>query len=410
MRVVVDVSVLGLAQLFETARTGIYRVISSLVPELLHIDGLDLAVTSLSSTEINQLTFDVFNSCGQGERFVGRNTLEDHLFNAARSLLWIDRKKLVQRCIAKAFRNTRREEVARGTDIFHSTFAPLPGYTKGPQSFLTVYDMIPIIHPEYFWEDFDREFKAILNSVQVERDWILTISESSKKDICEYFGMDRNRVFVAYPAAAKGLYYPETSSHRIEKVLKKYGIPEQGYFLTLATLEFRKNLRTTIEAFKNLLHEPGHADRYLVLVGTKGWKIDQLLDEISGDSLLKDRIIITGYVDDGDLSGIYSGALAFVYPSLYEGFGLPPLEAMRCGLPVITSNSSSLPEVVGDAGIMVVPTDVEGVTQAMLDIAASESLRSSMVDKGLLQAEKFSWSNCAAKTKDAYCVAYETAL
>jgi glycosyltransferase involved in cell wall biosynthesis len=140
-------------------------------------------------------------------------------------------------------------------------------------------------------------------------------------------------------------------------------------------------------------------------VGTKGWDFDKIFQELSNLPTLKERVIITGYVADEDLAALYSGAMAFVYPSFYEGFGLPPLEAMQCGVPVITSNTSSLPEVVGDAGIMVAPTDADALCQSMLNLYASSDLRSKMSFKSIEQAKKFSWQNCTEQTIGAYQLA-----
>lgn len=402
MRVVVDVSVIGLAQLYETARTGIYRVISSLIPELLKITDCEITFTSLSSTEINLLVEEFFAATGHAARFIGPGDTEKKLFHLACSFSGLDKKKLLQRLVAKFFRNYNRTVVSDQADVFHSTFSPLPASGNLPLCFLTIYDMIPVLHPEYFWENFDEEFKQILSSVTVGQDRILTISESSKEDICKYLSVDPDMVYVAYPAADTRLYYPETDPACKARILQKYHIPGPEYFLSLATLEYRKNLRASIDAFRRLAGEPGMGEHYLVLVGTRGWKVADLLDEVAADPLLQNRIIFTGYVADEDLSGLYSNAVAFIYPSLYEGFGLPPLEAMQCGVPVITSNTSSLPEVVGNAGIMVPPLDVDALAQAMLDVGNDSELRKMMVKRGLQQAECFSWTRCARETVAAY--------
>ena len=402
VRVVVDVSVVGLAQLYETARTGIYRVISSLIPEMIRIAGPELRFTALSSTEINLLTEGFFEQRGWEARFVGPGEGERRLFRVARLADRLDKKQILQRLVARVYRKRNQTSLCGTMDIFHSTYAPIPQVRTWPMSFLTLYDMIPVLHPEYFWQDFDAEFTRILDSVQPGRDRILTISESSRDDICTYFDCDSSMVYVAYPAADKTLYYPDKNRDRQKEILRKYNIPTSGYFLTLATLEYRKNLRASIEAFKKVLLEPGMRDRYLVLVGTRGWKIDELLEEVADDPLLRRHVIFTGYVADEDVSALYSSAVAFLYPSLYEGFGLPPLEAMQCGVPVITSNTSSLPEVVGRAGIMIDPTDSDALAQAMLDICNDTVLRQSMVERSLEQADRFSWSRCARQTVAAY--------
>jgi glycosyltransferase involved in cell wall biosynthesis len=149
-------------------------------------------------------------------------------------------------------------------------------------------------------------------------------------------------------------------------------------------------------------------DLSLVLVGTKGWNYEKIFEEILAKPEIRDRIIVTGYADDEDLAAIYSGASVFVYPSFYEGFGLPPLEAMQCGVPVITSNTSSLPEVVGDAGIMVTPADADALCQAMLKICSDQALHQSLSVKALQRAQQFSWNACLEKTIGAYRLACGT--
>jgi glycosyltransferase involved in cell wall biosynthesis len=146
-------------------------------------------------------------------------------------------------------------------------------------------------------------------------------------------------------------------------------------------------------------------DLYLVLTGVQGWHFDQIFEEIANADEVRDRIILTGFVPDGDLAPLYSGALAFVYLSLYEGFGLPPLEAMQCGTPVITSNTSSLPEVVGDAGIMIAPTDGDALCQALLDLYNDPALGQAMSRKSLERAKLFSWEKTVERTIDAYKLA-----
>jgi len=402
MRIVLDVSVLGLARLYERARTGIYRVISELVPELLRIPDRDIRVTSLSSTEVTLHTAAFFEELGLAERMVARIGLEESLYRAVRRTAVLDPARILPRLVARIFRGKHRRLVARQADLFHSTYDPLPRVPGLSRRCLSVYDIIPLLHPEYFEEGFASTFSPIIDSVDPERDWILTISRCSRDDICAYLSMDPERVFVAYPAASRALYQPVTEQERIDRVLTRYGIPEPGYFLSLATLEIRKNIDATIRAFARFLREPGCGDRRLVLVGTMGWKVEEILTRVEGDPFLRQRVILPGYVEDRDLAALYSGALAFVYPSLYEGFGLPPLEAMQCGLPVICSRTSSLPEVVGDAALLVDPRDVDGLAQVMLDLAGNSSLVGELREKGLARARSFSWSRCAAETVAAY--------
>jgi glycosyltransferase involved in cell wall biosynthesis len=173
-------------------------------------------------------------------------------------------------------------------------------------------------------------------------------------------------------------------------------------------LEPRKNIHHVIRCFSKTVLGEEIDDLCLVLVGTKGWDYGKVFEELSRYPALRKRIILTGYVDFEDLAPLYSGALAFVYPSLYEGFGLPPLEAMKCGTPVITSNTSSLPEVVGDAGTMVSPTDEDALCHAMLEIFRDSALRTRMSERSLARADLFSWEKCIEETIRAYRIAIDS--
>ena len=203
-------------------------------------------------------------------------------------------------------------------------------------------------------------------------------------------------------AADRDRFYVCEDSQKVKSIRSKYRIPDTPYILSLGTLEPRKNIDTLIKGFARLVQEQNLKDLHLVLVGTHGWQYEKIFDEISKSGSVKDRIIFTGYVDDADLAALYSAALVFVYPSFYEGFGLPPLEAMQCGTPVITSNTSSLPEVVGDAGIMLDPKDTDGLCHSIFEIYGQSALRESMSRKSSEQAKKFSWEKCIQETIDVY--------
>ncbi len=409
MKIVIDAGVIGLAQLFETARTGIYRVISSLSQELLARDDLDISYTSLSSLQVNQLTDIYFTE----KKFAGKafpNTVFEKLLIA---LAGCDREVVQETLSAKIFSRLYRMSLTRRigqqADLFHSQYSALPQFHSGhkPVRMMTIYDIIPLIHPEYFADGFVDEFRPIVESFSAENDFLFTISECTKKDICFYFRMDPDRIFVTPLAASSELYYPVSDTRLLDEVKQQFHIPKGRYFLTLATVEKRKNLETSIRCFREILGEPGCEDISFVLVGTRGWKVQELLDAIDNDPLLQDRVVFTGFVPDKYLSAIYSGATGFLYPSLYEGFGLPPLEAMQCGVPVIASSTSSLPEVVGDAGILVDPHDIDQICQSMLSLLTDEELRKSYVRKGIERAASFSWKHCADQTVAGYRKAWD---
>lgn len=296
-------------------------------------------------------------------------------------------------------------------DLFHSTFYPLPRRGKGNARgvrILTVYDVIPVLFPQYFGASERLFMRRLLASIN-RQDRILVISESTKSDLCDCASLDPEQVEVTY-LAASGNFFPHTDEQRISEIRHNYKIPKGPYVLSLCTFEPRKNIDQTIRSYIELVKQQGVSDLNLVLVGTKGWDFDKIFNEIKGTMELHDRIITTGYVPDEDLAPLYSGAMMFAYPSFYEGFGLPPLEAMQCGVPVITSNTSSLPEVVGDAGIMVDPNDGDALSQAMLDLYRDDAKRVVFSAEGISRAKKFTWKKCADKTVEAYRTALDSQL
>ncbi|MEG4499939.1 glycosyltransferase [Microcoleus sp. F10-C6] len=297
------------------------------------------------------------------------------------------------------------------TDIFHTTFYHFPEAVKqikNLKKFATVYDLIPIVLSDLYVGKNDSDYQRMIKSLEsiTAEDYVLCISQATKNDLLDRVkAIDPAKVFVTYLAANPNTFYQCTDTDKLTAVRNKYSIPDAQYILAVSTLEPRKNLEHVIRCFAQLVQQQGIKDLYLVLVGAFGWDYEPIFEEISKGGLSKDRILITGYVADEDLAALYSGALVFVYPSLYEGFGLPPLEAMQCGVPVITSNNSSLPEVVGSAGIMLHPQDADGLCHEMLQLYKSQSLRQQMSRKSLEQAKTFSWERCIQETTDAYKIA-----
>jgi glycosyltransferase involved in cell wall biosynthesis len=289
-------------------------------------------------------------------------------------------------------------------DVFHSPFYPLPQQVRDVQKFLTVHDLIPILYPQFCVPSQVQFANEILHSIGPE-DWVVCVSEATKNDLCNHAPIDPARVFVTLLAAAPELFYPCADPEKIARVRIKYDIPDGPYILSLNTLEPRKNVGHVVQCFARLVQEENIQDLRLVLVGAKGWLYDGILETISVYDSLADRIIVTGYVADEDLAALYSAALAFIFPSFCEGFGLPPLEAMQCGTPVITSNTSSLPEVVGDAGVMLDPEDADGLCHSILQIYRSASLREAMSRRSVVRAREFSWRKCTQETVAAYNVA-----
>lgn len=297
----------------------------------------------------------------------------------------------------------------RRVDIFHSSFWGIPAllrYAHKPKKFITLYDLTPILTPQYFEPYQIESFKRILAGIQPD-DWVLCISHATQQDVLNYLRRDVQRTIVTQLGVAN-IFYPCMDTQKIQAVRSRYRIPAGAtYFLTLGTLEPRKNIDGVIRSFANLVHESHLRDLYLVIVGEKGWRYSQIFETVTDVNLLSEQIIFTGYVPDTDLAALYSGALAFVYLSFYEGFGLPPLEAMQCGVPVVTSNTSSFPEVIGDAGIMLNPTDHDGLAQNLLALYQQPSLCQELARKGFARAKQFSWMRCTQETIAAYRIALE---
>jgi len=294
----------------------------------------------------------------------------------------------------------------RGTDVFHSPSVGLPPGLKrrGLACFQTVYDLIPVLFDAVVVGHQREHMAATLRGLK-DNSWALAISQSTKNDLCGYTGMDPARVFVTPLAADRTKFYPCRDAARLDHIRVHYNIPPGPYLLSVCTLEPRKNLDTLIRCFGRIANEPGMGEYSLVLTGNVGWKDEHIYAMLAGTPALKGKVAVTGYVADDDLAPLYSGATAFMYPSLYEGFGLPPLEAMQCGTPVLTSNTSSLPEVVGDAGIMADPHDEDALCQGMLDLCLNSSLRAALAARALDRAAEFSWERCTAQTLDAYAAA-----
>ncbi len=418
MNVLIDISLLGSAHYGPRYRTGIARTVENLIEQLEKTDACKLDLCAYNSVEQLIQTLDYVKSiplhseqrfCPPENYLVNRLVeLATNIYPTAATVASSPRRRRIVSFFLKRLNlvyGTLNQDIVSQADIFHSTFYPLPSSLRSTASlrrFITIYDMIPVLYPGYFEHQINKNFTNILKNIRSD-DWILAISESTKNDFCNYLGFDPSRVFVT-PLAASEMFYRCTDTARNAEVRVKYGIPDGPYVLSLCTLEPRKNIDHTIRCFVQTIREQHIPDLNLVLVGTKGWDFDRIFAEITDAPELQRRIIVTGYLPDEDLASLYSQAMMFVYPSIYEGFGLPPLEAMKCGVPVITSNTSSLPEVVGNAGIMVTPDDVDALCHSFWQLYRDRPLREKMSALSLEQSRHFSWEKCAEKTVDAYRV------
>lgn len=413
MKLIFDISVLGIGQRTSLARTGVFRVVENLAVGLASVEGIQL---ELSATAGNLADCCAYLATS---RELGSIPLaHDPEFVAASRRLALARKtvangRFVSGNLSVLFskfslggvRCSRGDQI-RFSDqqLFHSPYLAFPDSLADHSAvigFLTVHDLIPIMFPHLCPEGTRCTLERALSKLTPDS-WVFTVSTATKNDVCSYAGyLNPDRVLVTQPAASDW-FYPCRCPTALERVKAKYGIPDGPYLLSCCTLEPRKNVVQTVSGFLEVVKQERIHDLNLVLVGAKGWHYGEIFQAIARDRQLDQRIIVTGYVADEDLAPLYSGALAFVYPSLYEGFGLPPLEAMQCGTPVITSNTSSLPEVVGEAGIMVSPTDAPALCQALVDVYRHQSLRESLSARSRVRAQRFSWERCVDQTVAGY--------
>lgn len=430
MRVVYDISILSHGYRAQLARTGIFRVVDRTANGLESRGDISLEYSAAESWENHYWAHRLLAEGGSARsaRLVpngplahGLYRLQDFLYGEASA----HRNSASARGGTRAIRRitgaiTNRTpslptSAVRGREIFHSGYHSLPAATKdvkGLRRFLTIYDLIPVLMPHLFAEGvavvIRQIFLTMLNSIGPD-DFVLAISEATKNDLCSYLEIDPARVFVSPLAASPDLFYPVTNSTRIDEVRTRYGLPPGAkYLLSVNTLEPRKNIEHALRCFATVLEESKIEDLYFLLVGTRGWDVTSIMVAISNANIASHRVILAGYVPDEDLAPLYSGALAFVYPSHYEGFGLPPLEAMQCGTPVITSNTSSLPEVVGDAGIMVDPCDASALSGAMLSMYRNPGMRDELAKKSVNRAKLFSWNRYTDAVVAGYVAARST--
>ncbi|AKM82182.1 TPA: glycosyltransferase family 1 protein [Candidatus Berkelbacteria bacterium] len=300
-----------------------------------------------------------------------------------------------QRFIWDQFRFPKRARKAK-VDILHQPCFSAPILYRG-KIIVTIHDIISIKFPENLPLASRLFYSKWMPFSYRKADMIIVDSEHTKKDIVEYLNIAPEKIRVMYWAVSHD-FRPIFDLQQVEDVKKKYNTGEK-YFIHVGTLEPRKNLPFLVRVYASAVKEG--IKENLVIVGKKGWYYDDLFSLV-GKLELSSKVIFTGYAEDKDIPALYSGATALTFPSLYEGFGFPPLEAMACGTPVISSNTSSLPEVVGEAGMLLPPHGSKGWTDAMVKLSSDVNLCKELSEKGLEQASKFSWEETAKKTVEVY--------
>jgi glycosyltransferase involved in cell wall biosynthesis len=417
MKVVLDVTIFGLANEWESARSGIFRVVEQTALGLADRQNLDLRLCSAESWwNYDQTRTYLRQSSTCSEKLLLPNNI------ASNSLVSLHRvserpiagprhanisARILRRfagAIVKRF-SPLPASALRGRDILHSGYLPLPENSRGIKNlhrFLTIYDLVPILFPHTVTAHTREIFGRILASIGPDVH-CLCISDATKNDLCEHLSLTPDRVTVTPLAASRELFFPVKDTELITLAMKQVGVPAGAkYLLCVNTLQPLKNISTAIRAFAAFVQETRADDLYFVLVGGRGWAFQQILEEVANCNLAKDRIVVAGYVADNQLAPLYSGALAFLYPSLYEGFGLPPLEAMQCGTPVITGSAPAFQEVIGSNGIMVDAANRAEISQAIADLYSNTDLRTRKAEAGLERAREFTWNNYGNRVLGAY--------
>ena len=421
MHVLFDVSSLGLPQIL---KKGVYRVVDNIARQLMTTQECDMRFgvgLSLSTLKyaLEAIRGDSLLSLSPiaypRTPLLYKRLLEGLYWKVCADGIvaqWLSRRlqaledRFCGRSIPRA--------AFRDVDIFHLPYV----YCSIPNEilryrhlhiFVTVHDLIPILHPEYVGNIVTGEnLKKGLHALTA-RGWFFTVSEATKADLLSYLPIDPCRVFVTPLAVDNEVFYQKNDPQGNECRIRRYGIPDRKYILAMTGFDYRKNIDFLMQCFGAIIRQEDINDLSLVIVGPDK-KTGECLARAMKKGYLNTRmlrhILCINYVDDNDMALLYQEALMFCFPSLYEGFGLPALEAMQCGTPAIVSNVASLPEVVGNACMMLSPVDNDGWCQAMLELYDNEITRQKFISKGFKQAKKFSWQ----KHRDAIISGYRTAL
>jgi glycosyltransferase involved in cell wall biosynthesis len=282
-------------------------------------------------------------------------------------------------------------------DVTHFFNFVIPPFVRG-KKIVMIHDMAVYRFPETVRGRTKRMLRLSLRQTLKRADCVITVSEFSKQEILSFFDYPEKKIKVVYNGADLETYRADIAPESIRRVREAYELPEE-YILYLGTLEPRKNIERLIEAY-GLARQRRKLPR-LVIAGRKGWMYEGIFAKYR-ELAIGGGVIFPGYVADADKPPLLAGAMFFVFPSLYEGFGLPPLEAMACGTPVIAGDTAALPEICGDAAVYVDPFDIDAIAGALARLASDEALRGRMRGKGLERARLFRWDKSAARLFEIY--------
>lgn len=329
-----------------------------------------------------------------GHKFRGTGTYGEELFKALKKGDAVDISKVDY------------DNDLSGFDVVHYPyfdpfFLTLP-VVKTKPTIVTVHDLIPFKFPEYFPRGIKGEIKWFIQKLSLGgAKAIITDSLASQKDIAKFTGIDKEKISVIY-LGVRSEFKVLKSTDTLQKVREKYKLPEK-FLLHVGDVNYNKNIPGIIKAFSKVSQK--YSDIFLVLIGNgfvgNSSQLQELMDLISQLGLT-DKIRRLGFIDLSDLVGVYNLAQVYLQPSFAEGFGLPVLEAMACGVPTVTSNTSSLPEIVGNAVIQVDPKNIQEIVSGISNILSSDSLKKELIKKAFSQVKLFTWEKCAKETINIY--------
>ncbi len=299
-----------------------------------------------------------------------------------------------ERIVREQFRLPRLAQQANA-DVLHLTGFAAPLRSRVPVV-LTVMDLIGVLYSENFPPASRFYWSRYLPYTLRAAKQIVTLSENTKRDVMRLTRVPAEQIHVV-PPGIDARFQRSSEPAALQETAARLQLPTR-YFLFVSTLEPRKGVDTLLNAYSKIAAD---VSEHLVIVGKRGWYFETLFAQVN-QFKLQERVHFTDYVSDQDLPAVYNLATAFVFPSRYEGFGLTPLEAMACGTPVISSNAASLPEVIGDAGILLKLNDVNGFAEAMRSFASNEARRSEYSARGILRAKLFSWQRAAVEMETVY--------
>lgn len=286
----------------------------------------------------------------------------------------------------------------KDADVTHFFNYIVPPCVAG-KKIVTVHDMVYKTFPETVRGRTRYMLETGLKKSLKRADIVVTDSEFSKQEIIKYFPKAAEKIRVVYCGVNRERFYPVTEEEKLQAVRKKYHL-DRPYFLYLGTVEPRKNLERLMAAYEKFATGKGQPP-YLVLAGGKGWRDSSIYERAQSENL-KENVIFTEYIPEEDLCPLMCGAKAFLFPSIYEGFGMPPLEAMSCGVPVLVGNAASLPEVVGEDAVLVDPFDVDSIAQGLERLSTDEALCQRLREAGPKRADLFSWERSAKALYEIY--------